>query len=98
MLYNTAAQRKPSQTEMVRLPVAGEEGPTLGLQSLATLAAARALEMGGEVVAEAGVEQPCPIRKRLNLRRKCSWTPRHEPVSLQQTCILRVQSGVNHSG
>ena len=54
---------------------------TFDLHSLATLAAARALEMGGEVEgAEAG--QQCPIRRRLNLRRKSSWTPRHEPVRL----------------
>ncbi|XP_054618234.1 BAH and coiled-coil domain-containing protein 1 isoform X2 [Dunckerocampus dactyliophorus] len=52
----------------------GERMLTFDLHSLATLAAARALEMGG------GAAQQCPIRKRLNLRRKCSWTPRHEPV------------------
>ncbi|XP_076007711.1 BAH and coiled-coil domain-containing protein 1 isoform X2 [Genypterus blacodes] len=57
----------------------GEDMLTFDLHSLATLAAARALEMGGEPVGE-GAEQQCPIRKRLNLRRKCSWTPRHEPV------------------
>ncbi|KAM3592528.1 uncharacterized protein V6R79_020793 [Siganus canaliculatus] len=57
----------------------GEDMLTFDLHSLATLAAARALEMGGGVVgAEMG--QQCPIRRRLNLRRKCSWTPRHEPV------------------
>nr|XP_057918539.1 BAH and coiled-coil domain-containing protein 1 [Doryrhamphus excisus]XP_057918540.1 BAH and coiled-coil domain-containing protein 1 [Doryrhamphus excisus]XP_057918541.1 BAH and coiled-coil domain-containing protein 1 [Doryrhamphus excisus]XP_057918543.1 BAH and coiled-coil domain-containing protein 1 [Doryrhamphus excisus] len=52
----------------------GERMLTFDLHSLATLAAARALEMGGVAA------QQCPIRKRLNLRRKCSWTPRHEPV------------------
>ncbi|XP_076615817.1 BAH and coiled-coil domain-containing protein 1 [Chaetodon auriga] len=57
----------------------GEDMLTFDLHSLATLAAARALEMGGGVV-DTGVAQQCPIRKRLNLRRKCSWTPRHEPV------------------
>ncbi|XP_068439302.1 BAH and coiled-coil domain-containing protein 1 isoform X2 [Clinocottus analis] len=57
----------------------GEDMLTFDLHSLATLAAARALEMGGGVVG-AGAGQQCPIRKRLNLRRKCSWTPRHEPV------------------
>ncbi|XP_056890510.1 BAH and coiled-coil domain-containing protein 1 isoform X2 [Takifugu flavidus] len=57
----------------------GKDMLTFDLRSLATLAAARALEIGGgpEGV-EAGHE--CPIRRRLNLRRKCSWTPRHEPV------------------
>ncbi|XP_072230050.1 BAH and coiled-coil domain-containing protein 1 isoform X2 [Leuresthes tenuis] len=57
----------------------GEEMLAFDLHSLATLAAARALEMGGGSV-DAGADQQCPIRKRLNLRRKCSWTPRHEPV------------------
>ncbi|XP_047183541.1 BAH and coiled-coil domain-containing protein 1 isoform X2 [Scophthalmus maximus] len=57
----------------------GEDMLTFDLHSLATLAAARALEMGGGAV-DVGVDQQCPIRKRLNLRRKCSWTPRHEPV------------------
>ncbi|KAM9837358.1 LOW QUALITY PROTEIN: BAH and coiled-coil domain-containing protein 1 [Aulostomus maculatus] len=57
----------------------GEHMLTFDLHSLATLAAARALEMGGGA-ADVGVGQQCPIRKRLNLRRKCSWTPRHEPV------------------
>ncbi|XP_044193215.1 BAH and coiled-coil domain-containing protein 1 [Thunnus albacares] len=57
----------------------GEDMLTFDLHSLATLAAARALEMGGGAV-DASASQQCPIRKRLNLRRKCSWTPRHEPV------------------
>ncbi|XP_023197273.1 BAH and coiled-coil domain-containing protein 1 [Xiphophorus maculatus] len=57
----------------------GEETLTFDLHSLATLAAARALEMGGGTV-DAESDRHCPIRKRLNLRRKCSWTPRHEPV------------------
>ncbi|XP_077958687.1 BAH and coiled-coil domain-containing protein 1 isoform X4 [Gasterosteus aculeatus] len=57
----------------------GEDVLTFDLHSLAALAAARALEVGGGVV-EVGAELQCPIRKRLNLRRKCSWTPRHEPV------------------
>ncbi|XP_059181269.1 BAH and coiled-coil domain-containing protein 1 [Centropristis striata] len=57
----------------------GEDMLTFDLHSLATLAAARALEMGGGDVS-VGADQQCPIRKRLNLRRKCSWTPRHEPV------------------
>ncbi|KAM4623762.1 LOW QUALITY PROTEIN: BAH and coiled-coil domain-containing protein 1 [Polymixia lowei] len=59
--------------------VEGEDTLTFDLHSLATLAAARALEMGGGAM-EMGAEPQCPIRKRLNLRRKCNWTPRHEPV------------------
>ncbi|XP_023676333.2 BAH and coiled-coil domain-containing protein 1 [Paramormyrops kingsleyae] len=62
----------------------GEELLTFDLQSLATLAAARALELdaGGHVGprAEAGAGRPGSLRRTLNLRRKCSWTPRHEPV------------------
>ncbi|KAK7919808.1 hypothetical protein WMY93_011092 [Mugilogobius chulae] len=57
----------------------GEDMLTFDLHSLATLAAARALEMAGETTSQ-GVGPECPIRERLNLRRKCSWRPRHEPV------------------
>ncbi|XP_028989169.1 BAH and coiled-coil domain-containing protein 1 isoform X2 [Betta splendens] len=57
----------------------GGEVLTFDLHSLATLAAARALEVGAGAV-HVGADQQCPIRTRLNLRRKCSWTPRHEPV------------------
>lgn len=64
---------------------------TFDLHSLATLAAARALEMGGGA-SDAGAGRQCPIRKRLNLRRKCSWTPRHEPVRLRAfVCVLCMQ-------
>lgn len=58
------------------------------LQSLATLATARALEMGSQEGSSAGSEQHFPARKILNLRRKCSWTPRNEPVSLQLQCTV----------
>ncbi|XP_053708857.1 BAH and coiled-coil domain-containing protein 1 isoform X3 [Synchiropus splendidus] len=50
------------------------------LQSLATLATARALETGSLDDTRAGPGQQDPPRKTLNLRRKCSWTPRNEPV------------------
>ncbi|KAF7204760.1 BAH domain and coiled-coil containing 1 [Nothobranchius furzeri] len=60
----------------------GKEMLTFDLQSLATVAAARALEMSDKAV-DVEADQRCPIRKRLNLRRKCSWMPRHEPVRLQ---------------
>nr|XP_009298101.1 BAH and coiled-coil domain-containing protein 1-like isoform X1 [Danio rerio] len=49
------------------------------LQSLATLAAARALELGSQESVTTD-EKQYPARRTLNLRRKCSWTPRHEPV------------------
>ncbi|XP_055085482.1 BAH and coiled-coil domain-containing protein 1 [Periophthalmus magnuspinnatus] len=57
----------------------GKDMLTFDLHSLATLAAARALEMAGETAPQ-GADPKCPIRNRLNLRRKCSWRPRHEPV------------------
>lgn len=53
----------------------------LDLQSLATLATARALEMDLQEGSSAGAGHHCPARRTLNLRRKCSWTPRNEPVS-----------------
>lgn len=52
------------------------------LQSLATLATARALEMGSQEGSSTGSGRHFPARRILNLRRKCSWTPRNEPVSL----------------
>lgn len=56
------------------------------LQSLATLATARALEMGPQDSSRTGSCQNFPPRRVLNLRRKCSWTPRNEPVSTKYTC------------
>lgn len=53
------------------------------LQSLATLATARALEMGPQEGSSAASCQNFPARRILNLRRKCSWTPRNEPVRLK---------------
>lgn len=70
---------KQRSREIKEKETEGEEMLTFDLHSLATLAAARALEIGGGMV-YAEPDQQCPIRKRLNLRRKCSWTPRHEPV------------------
>ncbi|KAL0983905.1 hypothetical protein UPYG_G00134590 [Umbra pygmaea] len=57
----------------------GEDILTFDLRSLATLAAARSLELGGGATGS-GEGLNCPIRRTLNLRRKCSWTPRHMPV------------------
>lgn len=51
------------------------------LQSLATLATARALEMGPQDGSGTASCQNFPPRRVLNLRRKCTWTPRNEPVS-----------------
>lgn len=52
------------------------------LQSLATLATARAIEMGTLDGSGASSGRHFPARRILNLRRKCSWTPRNEPVRL----------------
>ncbi|XP_071396656.1 BAH and coiled-coil domain-containing protein 1-like, partial [Centroberyx affinis] len=70
----------------------GEDMLTFDLHSLATLAAARALEMEGGAM-DVGADQQCPIRKRLNLRRKCSWTPRHEPVSVPVKGSMETMGG-----
>lgn len=51
------------------------------LQSLATLAAARALEMGSQEGSGAAPGRCFPARRILNLRRKFNWTPRNEPVN-----------------
>lgn len=51
------------------------------LQSLATLAAARALEMGSQEGGGAASGRCFPARRILNLRRKFNWTPRNEPVN-----------------
>uniref|UniRef100_A0A8B9KI35 BAH domain and coiled-coil containing 1b n=1 Tax=Astyanax mexicanus TaxID=7994 RepID=A0A8B9KI35_ASTMX len=53
----------------------GEERLTFDLESLATLAAARALELTPPTT---GIIPP--LRRTLNLRKKCKWMPRHEPV------------------
>ncbi|XP_021179418.2 BAH and coiled-coil domain-containing protein 1 isoform X3 [Fundulus heteroclitus] len=50
------------------------------LKSLATLATARALEVGTQESGKTGPEQNFPARRSFNLRRKFSWTPRNEPV------------------
>lgn len=59
----------------------GEDQWIFDLQSLATLAAARALELGSQDSGTTDAEMQYPARRTLNLRRKCSWTPRHEPVT-----------------
>ncbi|XP_026073845.1 BAH and coiled-coil domain-containing protein 1 isoform X4 [Carassius auratus] len=58
----------------------GEDQWSFDLQSLATLAAARALELGSQENSTTDAEKQFPAPRTLNLRRKCSWTPRHEPV------------------
>lgn len=58
----------------------GEEQWIFDLHSLATLATARAIELSSVENSATDVEKQYPARRTLNLRRKCSWTPRHEPV------------------
>uniref|UniRef100_A0A3B5LPV1 BAH domain and coiled-coil containing 1a n=1 Tax=Xiphophorus couchianus TaxID=32473 RepID=A0A3B5LPV1_9TELE len=50
------------------------------LQSLATLATARALEAGSQESSKTGPQQSFSARRIFNLRRKFSWAPRNEPV------------------
>ncbi|XP_033826294.1 BAH and coiled-coil domain-containing protein 1 isoform X2 [Periophthalmus magnuspinnatus] len=57
-----------------------EELLMFDLRSLATLATARTLEMGHPESRSSGSERHLPARRIFNLRRKCSWTPRNEPV------------------
>lgn len=60
------------------------------LQSLATLATARALEMGSQEGNSTSSGRHFPARRILNLRRKCSWTPRNEPVNFQMQHPLSI--------
>lgn len=53
------------------------------LQSLATLATARALEVGSKEICKIGPQQNFSARRIFNLRRKFSWAPRNEPVRLK---------------
>uniref|UniRef100_A0A4W5LXU5 Uncharacterized protein n=1 Tax=Hucho hucho TaxID=62062 RepID=A0A4W5LXU5_9TELE len=69
----------------------GEEMLIFDLQSLATLAAARALELGAQEGSGAGAGRHYPARKTLNLRRKCSWTPRHEPACPAKGTMERME-------
>uniref|UniRef100_A0A674DYN6 BAH domain and coiled-coil containing 1a n=1 Tax=Salmo trutta TaxID=8032 RepID=A0A674DYN6_SALTR len=69
----------------------GEEMLIFDLQSLATLAAARALELGAQEGSGEGAGLHYPARKTLNLRRKCSWTPRHEPACPAKGTMERME-------
>lgn len=69
------------------------------LQSLATLATARALEMGSQEGSSTGSGRHFPARRILNLRRKCNWTPRNEPVSVQLQCAhVNASKHQDHTG
>ncbi|RXM37378.1 BAH and coiled-coil domain-containing protein 1 [Acipenser ruthenus] len=67
----------------------GAELLTFDLQSLATLAAARSLELG---LSSPSPGRPCHARRAFNLRRECSWTPRHEPVCPVKSAMDRMDS------
>ncbi|XP_041076029.1 BAH and coiled-coil domain-containing protein 1-like [Polyodon spathula] len=62
---------------------------TFDLQRLATLAAARSLELGPSSPVPG---RPCHVRRAFNLRRECSWTPRHEPVCPVKGAMDRMDS------
>lgn len=72
-----------------------EELLMFDLQSLATLAAARALEMGSQEGSSAASGRCFPARRILNLRRKFNWTPRNEPVSKHLQPSLRLHLNVH---
>nr|XP_057904112.1 BAH and coiled-coil domain-containing protein 1 isoform X4 [Doryrhamphus excisus] len=57
-----------------------EESLMFDLHSLATLATARSLETSSQEGEGVCSGRQFPARKTFNLRRKCSWTPRNEPV------------------
>ncbi|XP_061740966.1 BAH and coiled-coil domain-containing protein 1 [Nerophis ophidion] len=57
-----------------------EELLMFDLRSLATLATARSLETNSQEGSGLCAGRQFPARKTFNLRRKCSWTPRNEPV------------------
>lgn len=72
-----------------------EELLIFDLQSLATLAAARALEMGTQEGDSAASGRCFPARRTLNLRRKFNWTPRNEPVNKRILPALRLHLNAN---
>lgn len=76
IIFNYCSVLFPSEEELL----------LFDLQSLATLATARTLELGSQESSRVGSERHFPARRILNLRRKCSWTPRNEPVRLDLFC------------
>ncbi|XP_051530152.1 BAH and coiled-coil domain-containing protein 1-like isoform X2 [Myxocyprinus asiaticus] len=76
LLSELAELERTQQQRNNTVENAEEDMLTFDLQSLATLAAARALELAPPITADSVP----PLRRILNLRRKCNWTPRPEPV------------------
>ncbi|XP_053367819.1 BAH and coiled-coil domain-containing protein 1 isoform X2 [Clarias gariepinus] len=69
-------ERRQQEKNGCNMESAGEERLLIDLESLATLAAARALEVTPPITTESFP----PLRRTLNLRRKWKWTPQHEPA------------------
>lgn len=88
-IKHEGTQCKSTQT-FFSLSVTEEELLMFDLQSLATLATARALEMDSQEGCSAGLGRHFPTRRIFNLRRKCSWTPRNEPVRLKIQSLCRI--------
>ncbi|XP_051969193.1 BAH and coiled-coil domain-containing protein 1-like isoform X4 [Xyrauchen texanus] len=76
LLSELAELERTQQQRNNTVENAEEDMLTFDLQSLATLAAARALELAPPINADSVP----PLRRILNLRRKCNWMPRPEPV------------------
>ncbi|XP_073684402.1 BAH and coiled-coil domain-containing protein 1 [Garra rufa] len=75
-LLSELAELERSQQQRNNTEENRDDMLTFDLQSLATLAAARALELAPPIPEDSTP----PLRRILNLRRKCKWTPRTEPV------------------
>lgn len=75
-LLSELAELEQSQQQRNNTGENDDDMLTFDLQSLATLAAARALELAPPIPADSTP----PLRRILNLRKKCKWTPRSEPV------------------
>ncbi|KAF4084994.1 hypothetical protein AMELA_G00112490 [Ameiurus melas] len=69
-------ERRQQEKNGSNMKSEGEERLLIDLESLATLATARALEVSPPVTTESFP----PLRRRFNLRRKWKWTPQHEPA------------------
>ncbi|XP_038133352.1 BAH and coiled-coil domain-containing protein 1 isoform X1 [Cyprinodon tularosa] len=79
-LLSELADLELQQMKHVCGKTAEEDLLMFDLQSLATLATARALEAGSQKSSKTDPEQNFPARRIFNLRRKFSWAPRNEPV------------------
>ncbi|XP_046710477.1 BAH and coiled-coil domain-containing protein 1 isoform X1 [Silurus meridionalis] len=76
LLSELAELERKQQEKNSNMENAGKERLLIDLESLATLATARALE----VTPPNTTESFPPLRRTLNMRRKWKWTPQHEPA------------------